>query len=63
MINNTSKIFGHGLFMSERTENLIVGFLDRSMKQGPNEHRKCGNNPTTIFILKRIWKDLMNGEH
>jgi len=24
--------------MSERIENLIVGFLDRGMKQGPNEH-------------------------
>lgn len=24
--------------MSERTENLTVGFLDRGMKQGPNEH-------------------------
>lgn len=38
MNNNTSKTIGHGLFMSERTENLIVGFLDRGMKQGPNEH-------------------------
>jgi len=41
--NNNSKIIDHCLFMSARTENLIVGFLDRGMKQGTNGHTESVN--------------------
>jgi len=45
--------------MSERTENLIVGFLDRGMKQGPNEHTESVTTTQQQYLLWRrmgmIW--------
>jgi hypothetical protein len=50
LIITLRKKIGYGLFMSERAETVIVGFLDRGMKQGTNEHKESAINPTTTLI-------------
>jgi predicted transcriptional regulator len=62
--NNNSKIIYHYLFMSARTENLIVGFLDRGMKQETNGHTESVKITQKQYsFVKRTGKDLTNGEH